>query len=205
MRRNKPKEKLPTVKTPPAYTPLSTDEWLEIGKIVSPQGLSGELRVYPVSDFPERFEKPGQRWILRPGSSEPKPIELLMGRYLESKNLYVVKLAGVSDRAQAEALRDYWLLVPASDRPRLAENEYHVLDLIGLLVFLQSSGELVGKVIDVIAAGNDLLEVQFDENFAPDKVGKTALIPFVMAIVPVVDLEQGRLEITLPEGLLEIS
>ena len=156
MRQNKPKEKLPTVKTPPAYTPLSTDEWLEIGKIVSPQGLSGELRVYPVSDFPERFEKPGQRWILRPGSSEPKPIELLMGRYLESKNLYVVKLAGVSDRAQAEALRDYWLLVPASDRPRLAENEYHVLDLIGLAVFLQSSGELVGKVIDVIAAGNDL-------------------------------------------------
>ena len=39
------------------------DDWLEIGKIVSPQGLTGELRVYPNTDFPERFEEPGKRWL----------------------------------------------------------------------------------------------------------------------------------------------
>ena len=52
------------------------DGWLEIGKIIAPQGLQGEMRVYPETDFPERFEVPGQRWLLRPGESEPEPVEL---------------------------------------------------------------------------------------------------------------------------------
>ncbi|MEH2023381.1 ribosome maturation factor RimM [Nostoc sp.] len=181
------------------------DNWLEIGKIVSPQGLSGELRVYPVSDFPERFEVPGKRWLLRSGDTEPQPIELLTGRYISNKNLYVIKLAGVENCDQAEALRGCTLMVPASDRPQLSEDEYHVLDLIGLEVFMQASGELVGTVVDIIPAGNDLLEVKLHESFATDKKQKTVLIPFVEAIAPVVDLKSNRIEITPPPGLLEIN
>jgi 16S rRNA processing protein RimM len=181
------------------------DDWLEIGKIVAPQGLSGELRVYPVSDFPERFEVPGKRWLLRSGDTEPQPIELLTGRYVTNKNLYVIKLAGVENCDQAEALRGCQLMVPASDRPQLDEDEYHVLDLIGLEVFMQASGELVGTVVDIIPAGNDLLEVKFHESFATDKKQQTVLIPFVEAIAPVVDLKSRRIEITPPPGLLEIN
>jgi 16S rRNA processing protein RimM len=94
-------------------------------------------------------------------------------------------------------------MVPASDRPELGEDEYHVLDLMGLQVFMQSSGELVGTVVDIIAAGNDLLEVKLDPALTPEKSGITVLIPFVMAIVPTVNLADGRLEITPPPGLLE--
>ncbi|MDZ8263006.1 ribosome maturation factor RimM [Nostoc sp. ChiQUE01b] len=189
-----------------------SDNWLEIGKIVAPQGLSGELRVYPVSDFPERFEVPGKRWLLRPGDMEPQPIELLTGRYISNKNLYAIKLAGVENCNQAEALRGCKLMVPASARPQLGEDEYHVLDLIGLEVFMQASGELVGTVVDIIPAGNDLLEVKLHESFANDKgqmtndkKQKTVLIPFVKAIAPVVDLKSNRIEITPPPGLLEIN
>ncbi|MDJ0677108.1 MAG: ribosome maturation factor RimM [Calothrix sp. MO_167.B42] len=191
------------------------DGWLEIGKIVAPQGLQGEMRVYPETDFPERFEVPGQRWLLLPGESEPQPVELKKGRYLEGKNLYVIKLAGVDYRDRAEELRGCKLLVPESDRPQLGENEYHVMDLIGLSVFMQESGELVGKVSDVIAAGNDLLEVELQEsdnkksdNKKSDnkkKEKKTVLIPFVEAIAPVVDLEASRIEIKPPPGLLTIN
>ncbi|MEH1847471.1 MAG: ribosome maturation factor RimM [Nostoc sp.] len=181
------------------------DDWLEIGKIVAPQGLSGELRVYPVSDFPERFEVPGKRWLLRSGDTKPQPIELLTGRYISNKNLYVIKLAGVENCDQAEALRGCKLMVPASDRPQLGEDEYHVLDLIGLEVFMQTSGELVGTVVDIIPAGNDLLEVKLHKSFATDKKQKTVLIPFVQAIAPVVDLKSNRIEITPPPGLLEIN
>jgi 16S rRNA processing protein RimM len=188
---------------------LNLDDWLTIGKIVAPQGLAGELRVYPETDFPERFEVPGTRWLLRPGQTEPQPIELLDGRYLDGKNLYVITIAGVENRNQAEELRNCQLFVPASDRPELGEDEYHVVDLIGLEVFLQDSGELLGNVVDVIPAGNDLLQVQLVTNdkgqMTTDKGQKTVLIPFVKEIAPVVDLQARRIEITPPPGLLEIN
>ncbi|MDH6059004.1 ribosome maturation factor RimM [Chrysosporum bergii ANA360D] len=187
------------------------DQWLEIGKIVAPQGLSGELRVYPESDFPERFEIPGTRWLWYPGDTEPKPVELLSGHYLPGKNLYVISLAGVENRNQAEALRNYKLFVPASDRPQLGEDEYHVPDLLGISVFMQESGELLGTVVDVISAGNDLLEVKpHRQNNSPQpqksnsKPPQNILIPFVKAIAPVVDLQSRRIEITPPPGLLEL-
>lgn len=174
-----------------------SSEWLEIGKIVGVQGLQGELRVYPNSDFPERFEQPGKRWLLRPDATEPEPIELLSGRYIANKGLYIIKLAGITDRTQAEHLRDCWLVVPEHDRPTLGSDEFHVLDLLNLLVFDQATQQQIGVVVDVIAAGNDLLEVKLDAT------ATTVLIPFVAAIVPIVDLHQKRIEITPPPGLLD--
>ncbi len=200
-------------------------EWLEIGKIVAPQGLNGEVRVYPTTDFPERFEQPGKRWLMRPGATQPETVELLSGQYISGKNLYVVELAGVENRNQAEALRGCVLMVPQSDRPQLGEDEYHVLDLIGLEVFNQLTQEVLGTVVDVLSAGNDLLEVQLAPTAAPTPASsdsivevkksgkkskqsakpKTVLIPFVKAIAPVVDIENKRVEITPPPGLLEIE
>ncbi|WNZ43757.1 ribosome maturation factor RimM [Leptolyngbya boryana CZ1] len=173
--------------------------YLEIGKIVAAQGLKGELRVYPNTDFPERFEEPGERWLLRPNQTEPEAIELVSGRYLDGKGLYVIQIKGIRDRDAAEALRGCQLLVPDSDRPDLEEGEFHVADLLGLSVYEQASQELIGTVSDVIPAGHDLLEVK---KVTPE--GKTVLIPFVEAIVPVVDLAQRRIEITPPPGLLDL-
>lgn len=139
--------------------------------------------------------------------------------------MYVVELAGVDDRHKAEALRGCLLLVPESDRPELGEDEYHVLDLIGLEVFNQLTQEVLGTVVDVFAAGNDLLQVKLhqqdegeqgsrgaeeqrrnpESKIQTPKLDKTVLIPFVKAIVPVVELEAGRIEIAPPPGLLEIS
>lgn len=205
--------------------------WLEIGKIVGVQGLKGEVRVYPNSDFPERFIEPGQRWLLHPDRPEPEAIELLSGRYLQGKGLYILQLAGITDRTQAEALRDCRLVVPETDRPPLAEDEFHVLDLVELEVFEQATQKRIGVVVDVLSAGNDLLEVKLDHHpevslaevssaeAEPDlaqtaptgpknrkpqsKQPKTVLIPFVKAIVPVVDIAQKRIEITPPDGLIE--
>ncbi|MCU0515649.1 MAG: ribosome maturation factor RimM [Oscillatoria sp. Prado101] len=206
---------------------MTNDNWLEIGKIVAPQGLDGEVRVYPSSDFPERFLEPGRRWLRRTGAGEPQPVELLGGRYIPGKGMYVVQLAGVEDRNQAEALAGAILLVPETDRPALEEDEYHVRDLLGLQVFNQLTGEFIGTVVDVIPAGNDLLEVKLKESpqavpaaaeDAPPapggKKGKTkakpaapatVLIPFVKEIVPVVDLQAGRVEVAPPAGLLETN
>lgn len=179
-----------------------TETYIEVGRIVSPQGLKGEVRIYPNSDFPERFLAPGKRWLLKPGEAEPQPVELLKGRYLDGKGLYVVQFAGVDDRDQAEAIRDYRLMVLASDRPVLEEDEFHVSDLIGLFVFEQSTQILVGEVISVVPAGNDLLEVKRASQGDSSEKQSTVLIPFVKAIVPIVDLQNQRIEITPPPGLI---
>ncbi|HEY9597726.1 MAG TPA: ribosome maturation factor RimM [Cyanophyceae cyanobacterium] len=207
---------------------MANDDWLEIGTIVAPHGLRGELRVYPNSDFPERFEEPGQRFVKRINETEPQPVKLLSGYYMPGKKLYVIRLAGVEDRTQAEALRDAVLFVPASDRPKLEDDEYHVMDLIDMEVVNQLTGESVGVVVDVIPAGNSLLEVKLYQQPEPEapkpeaapptrtsKIRKpkrqtekkpaTVLIPFVKAIAPVVDLQNHRIEITPPAGLLEIN
>ena len=176
---------------------LETQEPLmAIGKVVAPQGLRGEVRVYPESDFPERFLEPGRRWLQKPGQPSVE-VTLVQGRYLDGKGLYVVQFAGMDNREAAEAITGSKILVLESDRPQLEEDEFHVRDLIGLAVFDQVSQGLVGTIVDVFPAGNDLLEVQREGK--DDRV----LIPFVMAIVPVVDLAQGRVEITPPKGLLD--
>ncbi|WGT66763.1 ribosome maturation factor RimM [cyanobacterium endosymbiont of Epithemia clementina EcSB] len=204
------------------------NDWIEVGTIVAPQGLQGELRVISNSDFSERFEKPGTRWLQSPQGLYTQEVELVRGRYVPGKKLYIIQLAQVKDRTQADALRDYKLVVSKSDRPKIEEGEYYVSDLINLGVYHQETGELIGNVTDILWAGHDLLEVKlYQKNiqkeleiskYSPkttsrkkqkNKIKKTKiatiLIPFVYEIVPVVDLENKRIEINPPVGLLELN
>ena len=176
------------------------DEWMMVGKLVAAQGLQGELRVVPRSDFPERFTVPGPRW-LRLKEAEPQPVELLSGRLLPGKTLYVLRLEGVDSREAAEALVGHELLVRGDDRPQLSEGEFHLLDLVGLEVRLEADGQVIGRVVDLLSAGNDLLEVELTSE--DGAVVRRVLVPFVEAIVPRVELDGGWLSLTPPPGLLE--
>ena len=110
---------------------MQIEDLIEIGTIVAPQGLQGELRVKTNSDFPQRFEQPGVRWLQIQSHQSPTEIELIRGKQLPGKNIFIVKLSGIDDRNQAETLRGGKLLIPKSERPQLEEDEYHVADLIG--------------------------------------------------------------------------
>jgi 16S rRNA processing protein RimM len=180
-----------------APSPASEPPLLEVGRLVAPQGLNGELRVLPFSDFPERFTTPGPRW-LRSRQGELRAVRLLAGRRLPGKSLYVLRLAEVSSRTAAEALVGQELMASAADRPPLEPGEFHLLDLEGLEVRLMADGRVIGTVKDLIHGGNDLLEVELQ--------GETrrVLIPFVEAIVPEVRPEEGWLGLTPPPGLLEL-
>ena len=206
---------------------VDRQELLEVGTIVSPQGLKGELRVYPDSDFPERFTKAGNRWLQHPDTLAISKVELRGGRYLAGKKLYIIKLEGVEDRQRAEEFRNYKLLVDKSDRPKLDKDEYHVADLVDLEVYHQQTGENIGIVVDLYSAGNDLLEIKLHKqpeiDIQPDrdlsqisrrskrkkykpKPNKplTIFVPFVKEIVPVVDISNRRIEISPPDGLIDL-
>jgi 16S rRNA processing protein RimM len=186
---------------PAAEIVPAPQEWITVGRIVAPQGLRGELRVLPLSDFPERFTRPGRRW-LRPRQQAPRPVRLLEGRPLPGRNLFVVRLDGVGDRTAAEAMVGAELLVDADDRPPLAEGEFHLLDLVGLEVRLLPGERAIGTVADLHHGGNDLLEVELGGT--GEGPGRRVLVPFVTAIVPEVHPEAGWLGITPPPGLLDL-
>ena len=180
------------------FQTASTDEqWLAVGKVVGAQGLGGELRINPASDFPERFTKPGPRWLQRKGAA-PQEMTLTSGRQLPGRSLFIVRFKGIDNRTAAEALVGQTLLVNAADRPELDEGEFHLLDLVGLEARLDASDNaVIGTVSDLISGGNDLLEIT-----RPD--GRKLLVPFVEQIVPEVHQKAGWLLITPPPGLLEL-
>ena len=191
------------VTLPPAQAPSPepAPELLVVGRLVAAQGMKGELRVLPLSDFHQRFTRPGTRW-LQARAQPPQPVQLLAGRQLPGRELFVVRLEGVEDRSGAEALVGAELLVPANDRPQLQPGEFHLLDLVGLAVrLLPQAGEAhaapIGIVRDLLHAGNDLLDVELSG-------GRHVLIPFVEAIVPRVELAEGWIGLTPPPGLLDL-
>ena len=174
-----------------------SEDWLPVGKIVGAQGLKGELKVNPASDFPERFTAPGPRWVRSAQTSEPMQVQLQRGRQLPGRSLFIIRFEGVNDREAAEALVGHELLVPADDRPDLKDGEFHLLDLVGLEARLAADEAPIGKVTDLISGGNDLLELRTSD-------GRRLLIPFVAAIVPEIHLMEGWLLLTPPPGLLDL-
>ena len=95
----------------------------------------------------------------------------------------IARIAGIADRAAAEALRGSLVEVERSALPPLEEGEYYHTDLIGLPWVDAGGGEL-GRVVAVENYGaGDLLEVK-----RPD--GKSSLIPFKPGIA---DLEDGKI------------
>ena len=170
--------------------------WLTVGEIVAPHGLRGEVRVNPSSDFPERFLESGQRW-LQDKDEEPQKIELLSGRQIPGKSIYVVSFLGIDDRTSAELLVGKKVLVNSTHRPKLEEGEFHLLDLLGLKVKLQPEEREIGKIINLINAGNDLLEIELNS-------GKKVLVPFVKQIVPTINLKEGWAIISPPPGLFNL-
>ena len=172
------------------------DKWMSIGEIVAPQGLKGDIRIKPSSDFPERFTKPGKRWIQK-DNELPTEIILKKGTLIPGKSIYVLSIEGVSSRSSAEEIIGWRLVIPVNSRPKLSKGEYHYFDLIGLEARRGSKKILIGHVTDLIKGGNDLLEIELVE-------GKKVLVPFVKEIVPKIEIKEKWLLINPPPGLLEL-
>ena len=173
-----------------------TDKWMLIGEIVAPQGLRGDVRINPSSEFPERFTKPGKRWIQKTNEL-PTEIKLKKGTLIPGKSIYVISIEGVSNRSSAEEIIGWKLVIPIDSRPTLTKDEYHYLDLIGLEARKGPNKTLIGYVTDLIKGGNDLLEIELVE-------GKKVLVPFVKEIVPEIEIKEKWLLIDPPPGLFEL-
>ena len=178
---------------------IKNDKWLIVGFITSCHGINGQLKVKSLSDFEERFLKPGIRWLQK-GNEPPSKIELISGLKQPGKETFIVKLKGIDTRNHAEKLKKFKILVRTDKLPKLKKEEFHFLELINLEVKTSEKDELkiIGKVINLENEKNNLLVIELFKN------QKKVLIPFVKEIVPLVDLKNNFLIINPPNGLLEL-
>ena len=178
---------------------IENNEWLVVGLITSCHGINGQVKVKSLSDFEERFLKPGMRWIQKE-NEPPSQIELTSGFKQPGKETFIVKLKGINNRDQAEQIKKYKILVKTKKLPKLKKQEFHLLELIDLQVKTLENGRLkiIGKVINLENEKNNLLIVELFKN------QKKVLIPFVKEIVPIVDIKNNFLIIKPPKGLLEL-
>ena len=174
-------------------------EWLVVGIITSSHGIKGELKVKSLSDFSERFTKPGKRW-LQLDNKEPTVFNLISGFKKPGKDIFIISLETIEDRNSAEKFKNYKLLVKSNNIPELKKEEFHLNQLVNLKVKIKQEDkiEIIGEVVDLLNESNNLLEIKIYEN------NKKILIPFVKDIVPIIDLEKDFILINPPIGLLDL-
>ena len=178
---------------------INKNEWLTVGLITSCHGISGQVKVKSLSDFEERFLKPGTRWLQKENEL-PSKIQLYNGFRQPGKETFIVKFQGINTRNHAEKFKKYKILVKTNKLPELKEEEFHLLELINLQVKTIENDELktIGKVINLENEKNNLLVIELSKN------KKKVLVPFVKEIVPLVDTKNSFLIIKPPKGLLEL-
>ena len=178
---------------------INKDEWLIVGLITSCHGINGQVKVKSLSDFEERFIKPGLRWLQKE-NEPPSKIELISGFKNPGKETFILRFKGISTRNHAEKLKNCKILVKTNKLPKLKKEEFHLLELINLQVKILENEELkiIGKVIDLENEKNNLLVIELLKD------QKKVLVPFVKEIVPLIDIKNNFIMINPPKGLLEL-
>jgi 16S rRNA processing protein RimM len=172
-----------------------------VGRIGRAHGVHGEVSVEPRTDEPGRRFADGVVLGTRtpqgaPATGPGRPATLCVVRTRWHQSRLLVTFAELGDRTAAEGVRGLTLVadVDVEESPEDPE-EFYDHQLVGLAV-VTTEGRGVGEVVEVLhSTGQDLLSVRTPE-------GAEVLVPFVTALVPVVDLAARRVEVVDRPGLL---
>ena len=169
-------------------------DYLNVGKIVNTQGIKGEVRVISKTDFPEERYQKGAMLLLF--QEKKAPIELVVKSHRKHKNFDILSFEGHPNINDVEKYRDGILKVAKDNLAELAEDEFYYHQIIGATVYDETGSEL-GKIKEILSHGaNDVWVVQ-----RPKK--KDLLLPYIEGVVTKVDVENQRIDVDIPEGLID--
>lgn len=156
---------------------------VSVGRLLSPHGVQGDVRVFPLTAFPERFKAGARVWL------DGAPLRIERSRWQD--RVVVIKLEGIDNREDAAALHDRELQVP-KPAPIKEEDVYYIHDIIGLEVADNSS--VLGRVTDVFSTGsNDVYVVEGERG--------QLLVPAIEDVILDINIEAGRMTVEVPPGL----
>jgi 16S rRNA processing protein RimM len=168
------------------------EDLVTIAKIVRTRGLRGEVVAEMLTDFPERFEGLDDVTAVFPGGEKR---ELKIEKFWFQKDRVILKFGGIDSIESAEPLRDADICVHESEAVELEEDEFFDWELEGCEVET-IEGEKLGSVREIMRTGGT-------EVLLIDGPGKEVMIPFAEAICVEIDVENKRIVVDPPEGLLE--
>lgn len=167
------------------------EEILQVGVISSTHGIRGEVKVFPTTDDPTRFEE--LKEVLLDTGKEHRTLEIQGVKYF--KQFVILKFKGIDNINDIEKYKGKSLYVTRDQAVELGEDEYYLADLIDMEVYLED-GSRFGTLTDVIETGaNDVYCVKTQE------YGEV-LLPAIHQCILAVDVEKNRMTVHLMDGLI---
>ncbi|MCQ1947342.1 MULTISPECIES: ribosome maturation factor RimM [unclassified Arthrobacter] len=167
---------------------------LQVARIGKPHGIRGEVTVQVLTDAPEDRFVPGTELTVEPAAKGP--LTVISARW--NKDILLLGFEEITDRNGAEELRGVKLFIDTETVDEDDDDEgWYEHELVGLKA--RVGDDVVGTV-----SGLRTLTVQ-DLLVVEDGRGEEILVPFVEAIVPEVNIEDGYVLLTPPEGLFELN
>jgi 16S rRNA processing protein RimM len=167
---------------------VAQDDWMLVGRIVGAFGVKGQVKVEPLTDFPDRFTLLKSVFL---GKGREKHAVLSTRRHTH----VLLGLSEVTTREAAQGLRGSDVWIPRSEAMKLPEGEYYVDDIIGLDVETDG-GVRLGAVRDVLSTGaNDVYVVGGPRG--------ELLVPAIRDVVRSIDVANRRIVIHPLPGLLD--
>jgi 16S rRNA processing protein RimM len=190
-----------------------TPAWIVLAHLLRPQGRKGEVLAELFTDFPERFDGYKRVFLAAPGfageEAEARSAKIVAFWLPVGKNegRVVLQFAGIDTISDAESIAGQDVLVPCDERLPLDDESVYVSELIGCTVY---DGPLpVGMVEDVqfamTADGGRRLDDAAPLLAVRSSEGDEILVPFAKAFLVRVDTEAKRIDMTLPQGLIEVN
>lgn len=166
------------------------EDMLRVGVISSTHGIRGEVKVFPTTDYAERFEELDE--VMLDTGKERIPLRIEGVKYF--KQLVILKFEGYDTIESIEKYKGRDLLISREDAAPLEEGEFYICDLIGLRV-VSTEGEDLGVLEDVMSTGaNDVFVAR-----TPD--GKELLLPYIDECIREISTEKKCITVYLMPGL----
>lgn len=167
----------------------SQPEHVIVGRVRKAHGIRGEVVVEALTDDPASVFAVGRRLLTESHG------EVHIRRATPFKGGWILRLAEITTRNEAELWRERYLLLPTAELEPLADDEVYYHDLVGLVVQL-TSGEPVGRVEALYEVPQGLmLDVRTERG--------TVMLPYRPEVITRVDVERGTIVIDPPAGLLD--
>ncbi len=193
--------------------PTNATAWTVLAHLLRPQGRKGEILAELLTDFPALFGERDQLYLAAAGFDGPpadaRAVQVI-GHWLpvgRNQGRVVLHLAGIDSIEQAETLSHLEVIVPDEARVELAEDEEYIDDLVECQVF--DGATLVGTVTGVefptTADGTRRLAEAAPRLTVTAPNGDEVLIPYVQSFLITLSVDQKRIDMQLPAGLLELN